>query len=90
MAIAEDAASIASLGLFEAIVQAGEVDSRDELDAIAAAWLARGVEEPAEIEIETDDEGYEPGQLVTVNVSSPAINDSFIISSVNMQELSVA
>ena len=85
--IAEDAASIAAKGLYERTVEAGDIDNRDQLDAIAAAELLRSKQDPIDLEIQTLTDGFEAGQRVTVNVTHPdTINDTFLIESVNSQE----
>lgn len=87
VAIAEDATSIATHGLFERTVEVQGVDSRDQLQAFADGELVRSKERPLEIEVETLSSGFEAGQRVTVNVTHPeTINDTFLLESVSSAE----
>lgn len=91
MAIAEDTASIAAVGLFEAIVEVKGVTSKIELQAIADAELARGITEPTELLIETDTPGFEPGQRVAVNTTQPLVaSDNYIIQAVDSEWIAAA
>ncbi len=84
--IAEDDTSIASVGEFDLAVEAGAIDDQQQLQAIAVAELARGVERPVQVEIDTRTTGFEPGMRMTVNSTHPPVNDLFIVESVTMQE----
>lgn len=86
MAIAENTASIALVGLHEAVIEVKGITTKAELQAIADAELARGIQEPTELEIETDTPGFEAGQRVPVNTTQPLVaSDNYIIQSVNSQ-----
>ncbi len=85
--MAEDAASIAAVGLFEDAVEAGAITDKDTLQAIAEAALARGKEIPITLTIKTRTDGYQPGQSINVLRSDPTINDDFLVTSVNSVEI---
>lgn len=83
VAIAEDATSIATVGLVEAIIEAGAIYDKATLQDIADEALARGKEIPVSLEIRTRTDGYQPGQILTVNRTKLGINDDFIVNSVS-------
>ncbi len=84
--IAEDDTSIAAVSEFDLAIEAGAIDDQQQLQAIAVAELARGVERPVQVEVDTRLTGFEPGMRMTVNSTHPPVNDLFIIESVSMQE----
>jgi hypothetical protein len=87
VAIAEDAASIADVGLLEAIVEGREIHDKAQLQEIADGALARGMEEAVEVEVETRVDGFEPGQLVTISTTQPLASGTFLVESVNSREV---
>lgn len=82
VAKAEDAASIAAVGLVERTVEAGEIKDRATLQAIADEALLRGKEVPITIQFRTRTEGWAPGQLAAVNRTKLQINDNFLVTQV--------
>jgi hypothetical protein len=87
VAIAEDTASIADVGLLEAIVEGREIHDKAQLQEIADGALARGMEEAVEVEVETRVDGFEPGQLVTISTTQPLASGTFLIESVSSREV---
>lgn len=87
VAIAEDEADIAANGLAEHIEEIKDAQSKEEMQAVADGLLARGVNIPVQIELETDRDGLEPGQLLTVNTTRPLCNDTMLIESVAWTEI---
>lgn len=86
IAIAESPASIATYGLFEEVVEVTDYTDKATLDAIALERVMTMAPLPAEIEISTFVDGFEPGQLLTINTAVPEINDSYLIESVSASE----
>ncbi len=80
VAVAEDTASIAAVGLVEDTVEAGAITDKDTLQAIADEALLRGKEIPITLTIKTLTDGYQPGQSVNVMRSDPTINDNFLVT----------
>lgn len=87
VAIAEDAADIAANGLSERIEEIKDAQSKEEMQAIADGLLLRGVNVPTQIELETDEDGLEPGQVLTVNATRPLVSGTFLIESVAWTEI---
>ncbi len=85
--MAEDAASIAAVGLVEDTVEAGAITDKNTLQAIADEALARGKEIPITLTIKTRTDGYQPGQSINVVRTDPTINDNFLVTSVNSIEI---
>lgn len=83
MGKAEDSASIAGVGLYEAIVEAPGVTDKVTLQAIADEALARGKVIPASIVFKTRTDGYQPGQIVSINRTKLVINDDFLVNAVS-------
>ena len=55
-------------GLYEGVIQAPNISSQADLNAVAAAELARIGGIPTVVDFQTDVGGLAPGQLLTVNV----------------------
>ncbi len=87
VAIAEDAVSIAAIGLVEDAVEAGAITDKNTLQAIADEALVRGKQVPITLTIKTRTDGYQPGQSLNVVRSDPTINDNFLVTSVNSIEV---
>lgn len=87
VAIAEDLASIAAVGLVEATVEAGDVKDKVTLQAIADEALARGKVVPKVLSYKTRTDGYKPGQLISVVRAELGINDNFLITGVASREI---
>ncbi len=84
VAIAQDDAEIALYGQYDTIIEVSDITDPDALQAHADQMLAQLVVIPTTVEVETDEMGLEPGQLLTVNANSVA--DDFLIESVNIIE----
>ena len=97
VAIAEDTADIATNGLKEVILECGNITSKSDLDAIAAAWLLRLKERATQLTITTggnvdgtaipaSSRDWQPGQLVAVNFTSSGgatpVVDNFLVDTV--------
>lgn len=100
VAMAEDTADQATNGLKEVILECGNITSKSDLQAIAAAWLLRLKERATQLTIRTGGvvgntvlstsaRNWQPGELVSVNLTSASgtvpIVDSFLIDSSNCQ-----
>ena len=84
---AEDAASIASVGLVEDTVEAGDITDKTTLQDIADAALLRGKELPITVTIKTRTDGYQPGQRFNLNRTDPTVSDNFLVTSVSSREI---
>lgn len=82
--IAQDDASIAAVGLCEHIEEVKDITSEGAGQAAAAGVLAKGMEAARNLNIVSQEAGWEPGQLVTV--ATAEVNGTFLIDSVNMAE----
>lgn len=87
VAMAEDKAEIAAHNLYEHVIEKADVADIDSLQAIADGELVRGLIRPTEFTGKTRLSGFRPGQLLTVNIGKPAVNDTLLIESVSSQEV---
>ena len=78
-AMAEDAASIALVGLFEEILDGGSISSQPQLQAIAAAELLRLSTTPQLPTLTTRVDGFKPGQSVDINIAELNLVGRFIV-----------
>ena len=100
VAMAEDTADQAINGLKEVILECGNVTSKSDLQAIAAAWLLRLKERATQLNVRTGGvvgsttlapsaRTWQPGELVSVNLTSASgtvpIVDSFLVDTSNSQ-----
>ena len=70
-------------GVYELAVQVQNIASQDDLNAIAAAYLARVGAVPTIVDYETDFPGLKPGQLQSVNIPNSGIpTNSLLITQV--------
>ncbi len=83
----EDPTDIALHGRFERVEDVRDAQDVDALIAVADGLLARSLEAPTEMEFTSLDGGWEPGQLVQVNLTLPAINETLLIESVDSEEM---
>jgi len=83
---AEDAADIALHGKFEAVEEVKDVYDSTAMLALAAGLLARGLVEPIETTLVTRRKGWEPGQLLTMNMLKPPCATTLLIESVDSEE----
>lgn len=85
---AEDAASIALHGRWEAVEEVRDVPlDVNAMNAIAAGKLARANEDYIEATIVSRKPGWLPGQLVTVNTTQPPLVATLVIQSVDSLEV---
>lgn len=71
-------------GLYEAVEQVQDISSRADLQAIAEAILAKAGGVPIEFQFQTDYHGFQPGQLLPVNIPLIGISSQqFLVASVN-------
>jgi len=87
VAVAEDLASIAAVGLVEDTVEAGDITDKATLQDIADAALLRGKEIPITVTIKTRTDGYQPGQRFNLNRTDPPVSDNFLVTSVSSREI---
>lgn len=100
VAVAEDLTDISTNGLKEVILECGNITSKTELDAIAAAWLLRLKERATQLNVRTggvvgstvlatSQRDWQPGQLVSVNLSASSgtvpVVDDFLVDSYQSQ-----
>jgi len=72
-------------GIYEAVEQVKNINLLSDLNAIAAAVLARSGGVPKYLQFETDQPGAQVGQQITVNLPSMgSVSDSYLITSVQM------
>lgn len=83
---AEDAAEIAAKGTYELVDEVKDLSDDTSLDAYVAGLLARYKTEPVSMTFRTRTDGFEPGQLLTVDIAKPVLDDTLLIESVNSQE----
>jgi hypothetical protein len=83
---AEDAAEIAANGIYEVVEEVKDIADETSLDAYAAGLLARYKTLPVSLSFRTRVKGFEPGQLLTVVLTKPAINETLLVESVDSQE----
>jgi hypothetical protein len=70
-------------GTYELTIQVKNINTVSDMNAIAAAELAKRSGTPVRIEFQTDQPGLAPGQLLTVNIPKLFLNSAkFIITSV--------
>lgn len=70
-------------GLYEAVDQVQDISFRDDLNAIAAAILAKAGGVPTEIQFQVIKHGLQPGQLLDVNIPLIGLTSrSFLITAV--------
>src|SRR5262249_48405692 len=84
---ARNESSIADVGLYSEIIEAGQITDRTQLQTIADEALARGAERDYKVDAITRTSGFVPGQLLTINTTNPPVNGQFIIQSVSSQEI---
>lgn len=84
---AEDAADIAAHGKFEAVEEVKDVTSASNLQQTAQALLERNLAEATQVEITSREPGWLPGQLVTVTHVKPPVSGTFVIESVESDEV---
>ena len=83
---AEDAADIALHGRWEAVEEVKDITDPDAMQSIADGLLARGLEVPISVELQSRRAGWMPGKVVTVNTTQPLVSASLLIESVDSQE----
>ncbi len=86
----EDLADIALHGRYERVEDVRDATDLDALMAAADGLLARSLDAPTEMEFTSLDGGWEPGQLVQVNLTLPPINETLLIESVDSEEMANA
>lgn len=75
-------------GRYQVVVQVQDITTRSDLDAIAAAYLAKLGGVPTQIDYETDYPGLMPGMLQNVHIPLIGISHTdFLITSVSGQSL---
>lgn len=73
-------------GRYQVVVQVQDIMTRSDLDAIAAAYLAKLGGVPIQIDYETDKPGLAPGMLQGVNIPLIGVSTTdFLITSVSGQ-----
>lgn len=87
VAWAENAADIASHGKWESVADVKDVPDEDALQAIADGLLSRGLTEPVSVTLVSRRAGWAPGQLVTINVTTPPLDSTLLIESVDSEEV---
>lgn len=87
VATAEDAASIASIGLREIIVEAGNITDPATLQLIADGALERAVEEPLQAAVSYDGEPFSPGMRFHAQFAEYALDDYFVTESVQSEQI---
>lgn len=85
-----DATEIAAHGRFEFIEEVKDFPTEESLQAEAAGLLLRRKQTPTDITVRTRLDGFRPGQLLTINTTRPAVNGTFLIQSVESQEVAAA
>lgn len=76
-------------GKWEHIEDIGDVENKEEADALAAAMLDRKDEIPIAFTFQADGSGWKPGQLVSVNLTRPTVpNASYLVQRVTIEEYS--
>ncbi len=84
---AEDAADIAIRGKVERVESVEGVFDVGALQEVANGLLARSVADSVELEFSSLSPFWEPGQLLTVDLTLPAVSASMVIESVDSEEL---
>ncbi len=75
-------------GRYQVVVQVQDITLRSDLDAIAAAYLAKYGTVPQVIDYETDYPGLQPGMLQNVNIPLIGVtNQKFLITQVTGQSV---
>jgi hypothetical protein len=86
--IAARAAIEHNSGVYEEVEEARDITDPVAAEQLAAGLLARysagGI--PTEVIFETDRDGLEPGQLLAINTTRPAVVGSFLITNVQARE----
>jgi hypothetical protein len=84
VATAEDAASIAVVGLVQHVREIRDVPDRDALQAIADAVLEEGLDVTPDLTIHTDRPGLQPGQALPVNANG--VDETVLVQQVDMSD----
>jgi hypothetical protein len=87
VAMAESPYSQEAYGLIEKIVPNVYAEDQAALDAAAAAELDRVIVDTSKAEIVTREDGFEAGQIVTVDIAKPLISGTFMIENMTAREL---
>lgn len=83
--MAQDPISIAAVGLFEKIVDAGDINDKDRLSALAVSELAKASEVPITLTVGTFISGFLPGQRYHATMTLPPVDSDFVATSVSGQ-----
>ena len=86
LAVAEDPASIAAYGLWEAVVEYNEARSQKALEDYAASVLASRATPGAELACDTDTGHWRPGMRVQVQLPQLGINGHYVVQSCSARE----
>ena len=89
-AFAEDAASIAALGIFERVIQVEEIPEGSTAQSMADAYLAMYLVIHHLIRYKTLQHGLAPGQIQTITVPARDLSGTAIITAVNLREFGPA
>lgn len=84
---AVDAASIASVGLYEKVVRVDAIDTDETIQSIADAHLARSLAVGSTVTYRTMEDGLEVGQTQTVNVTLRNTNATAVITQISIRDL---
>lgn len=76
-------------GKWEHVEDIGDIEDREEAEALAAALLDRKDELPIVFTFQTDTSGWKPGQLVSVNLTRPLVpSGDYLVQRVTIGEYS--
>lgn len=85
VAIAQDTAEIAAHGRYDHLLDIKDIVDRTTLQAIADGELAKGLQTVVSVNLETNQIGIEPGQLLTVNTTWPVLNTTILVDSMSSE-----
>ncbi len=83
---AEDSADVALHGAYEAVEEAKDLMSAAACDSMAAGLLVRASVEPVSVTLVSRQSGWEPGQVLSMNMQKPPFVGNLLIESVDSEE----